>query len=67
MNSAYRLLGWGTMPIGAALGGGIAEWAGLRATFVVAALLHLPLLLGFRVVTEQGITAAEVAGVADAR
>jgi MFS family permease len=62
MNSAYRLLGWGTMPIGAALGGAIAEWVGLRPTFLVAALLHVPLLLGFRVVTEQAIRDAEAAG-----
>jgi MFS family permease len=59
MNSTYRLLGWGTMPIGAALGGAIAEWVGLRATFAVAALVHLPLLLGFLVVTERRIVEAE--------
>ena len=63
MNSAYRLLGWGTMPIGAALGGAIAEIWGLRPTFAVAALLHLPLLLGFLVVTEQRIEAADTVGV----
>ena len=59
MNSAYRLLGWGTMPIGAALGGAIAEIWGLRPTFVVAGLLHLPLLLGFLVVTDERIEAAD--------
>jgi MFS family permease len=59
MNSAYRLLGWGTMPIGAALGGAIAEIWGLRPTFAVAALLHLPLLLGFLVVTESRMQAAD--------
>ena len=64
MNSAYRLLGWGTMPIGAALGGGVGEVLGLRATFLVAALLHVPLLLGFLVVTDRRIAEAEaVAGV----
>ena len=63
MNSAYRLVGWGTMPVGAALGGLIAESAGLRPTFVVAALLHVPLLLGFRVVTEQAIRDAEGAAI----
>lgn len=49
MNSAYRLLGWGTMPVGAALGGTVAEIAGLRPTFLAASLLHLPLLAGFLV------------------
>jgi MFS family permease len=59
MNSAYRLLGWGTMPIGAALGGVIAEVWGLRPTFAVAALLHIPLLLGFRVITEGRMEEAD--------
>jgi MFS family permease len=59
MNSAYRMLGWGTMPLGAALGGAIAEVWGLRPTFVVAALLHVPLLLGFLVVTEARIDEAD--------
>lgn len=59
MNSAYRMLGWGTMPIGAALGGAVAEIWGLRPTFAVAALLHVPLLLGFLVITEARIDAAD--------
>jgi MFS family permease len=62
MNSAYRLLGWGTMPIGAAIGGLIAELTSLRAVFVFAAVLHLPLLLGFLVVTERRIDLAEADG-----
>jgi MFS family permease len=61
MNSTYRLLGWGTMPLGAALGGAIAQWVGLRAAFAVAALVHVPLLLGFFVVTERRILDAEAA------
>jgi predicted MFS family arabinose efflux permease len=49
------------MPIGAALGGAIAQWVGLRATFAAAALVHVPLLLGFLVVTERRILDAESA------
>jgi len=64
MNAAYRLLGWGTMPIGAALGGAVAELVGLRATFAVAAALHLPLLLGFLVVTEARLREADTVGAA---
>ena len=30
LNSAYRLLGWGTMPLGAAAGGAIAQVFGVR-------------------------------------
>jgi Na+/melibiose symporter-like transporter len=37
VNSVYRFLGWGTMPIGAALGGALAKGFGLRAPFFVSA------------------------------
>ena len=59
MNAAYRLLGWGGMPVGAALGGVVAELAGLRATFAVSALLGLTVLAGRLVVTDAAIAAAE--------
>lgn len=52
VNSVYRFLGWGAMPIGALLGGALVSVvesvatreAGLRAPFVVAAGIHLALL-----------------------
>jgi MFS family permease len=59
MNAAYRLVGWGTMPVGAALGGFLAEALGLRSTFVVAAGLTAATLAGFRFVTEEAIAEAE--------
>lgn len=34
VNSAYRLMGWGTMPLGALLGGALAEAFGLRVPFL---------------------------------
>ncbi|MGH2748327.1 MAG: MFS transporter [Actinomycetota bacterium] len=37
VNSVYRLLAWGTMPVGAALGGVLADLFGLRAPFLVGA------------------------------
>ena len=37
VNSVYRFLGWGTMPIGAAVGGALAKAFGLRAPFYVSA------------------------------
>ena len=67
MNAAYRLVGWGTMPIGAALGGFLAEILGLRATFAVGAALVLATLAGFRFVTEQAIARAEGAAEAPTR
>ncbi|MFE3456315.1 MFS transporter [Nocardiopsis aegyptia] len=45
VNSAYRLLAWGTMPLGAAAGGLLAQLLGVRAVFAVMALLVLTLLV----------------------
>ena len=49
------------MPIGALLGGALAEWLGLRPTFLVAAVLTLTTLVGFRWVTEEAVARAEAA------
>ncbi|HEY7606227.1 MAG TPA: MFS transporter [Actinomycetes bacterium] len=64
MNASYRLVGWGTMPLGAALGGVLAEALGLRGAFVVAALITFTVLIGFRYVTEEAIAKAEAAEAA---
>ena len=61
MNAAYRLVGWGTMPIGSLLGGVLAEWLGLRPAFLVAAAITLATLVGFRWVTEEAVARAEAA------
>jgi MFS family permease len=61
MNASYRLVGWGTQPLGALLGGVLAEALGLRATFLVAAGIVVLTLAGFRYVTEEAIAAAEAA------
>jgi MFS family permease len=48
VNAGYRLVAWGTMPIGAALGGLIGERLGITAVFWTSAALSaicLPLLL----------------------
>jgi MFS family permease len=66
MNASYRLVGWGTMPLGALAGGVLAETLGLRLTFVVAAVATLAVLAGFRVVTEAAIDRAEAAAEASA-
>jgi MFS family permease len=39
VNSVYRMLGWGLMPLGALAGGFVAHAAGLRAPYLVAGLL----------------------------
>lgn len=43
VNSAYRMIGWGTMPVGALLGGVLADAFGLRAPFLVAGVVSLAL------------------------
>jgi MFS family permease len=41
VNSAYRLVGWGTMPLGALTGGVVADVFGLRAPFLMAGIVAL--------------------------
>jgi MFS family permease len=45
VNSVYRMIGWGLMPLGALAGGFVAHAAGLRAAFVVAGVLSGAALL----------------------
>jgi MFS family permease len=59
INSSYRLVAWGTRPLGAAAGGLIAELLGLRAVFAFAAAVILATLIGMTQVTDTAITAAE--------
>jgi MFS family permease len=63
VNAGYRLLAWGTMPMGALLGGLLGELVGLRGVFWVTAGLSLacvPLLLWG--VSDSAIAAAERSG-----
>jgi MFS family permease len=45
VNSVYRMLGWGLMPVGALVGGFIAAVAGLRAPYLVAGLITIIALI----------------------
>jgi len=45
VNSAYRMIGWGLMPLGALAGGFVAHAAGLRAAYIVAGVLSGAALL----------------------
>lgn len=45
VNSAYRLIGWGTLPLGALTGGLVADAFGLRAPFLMAGVVALALAL----------------------
>ncbi len=59
MNATYRLFAWGVMPIGALLGGLLAEVLGLRAVFVAAALVSFAMLYFRRYLTDTRLDAAE--------
>jgi len=59
LNSCYRLLAWGTIPLGAAAGGLLAQWFGLRLVFVVMTGVTLLSFLLMRSVTDPAIAAAE--------
>ncbi|MBS3941927.1 MAG: MFS transporter [Actinobacteria bacterium] len=59
VNSGYRLVAWGTMPIGAALGGLLGEMFGVRAVFAIMAVVNLALLALMTQVTDARMDAAE--------
>jgi MFS family permease len=60
VNSAYRLLAWGSMPLGAAAGGLLAQWLGLQIMFGLMGVLTLALLAMMPILTDKAITAADV-------
>lgn len=59
VNAGYRLVGYGTMPLGAALGGVLGQVVDLRWVFAAGAVIILTLLLGLRIVTDEAMDAAE--------
>jgi MFS family permease len=59
LNSAYRLLAWGTMPLGAAAGGLIAQFFGIPAVFLTMGIVVLALVVGMFWVTDARMEAAE--------
>ena len=59
VNSGYRLVAWGTMPLGAAAGGLLAQALGLRAVFAIMAVFTLAMLGGMTQVSDEAMDAAE--------
>jgi MFS family permease len=60
VNSVYRFIGWGSIPIGAILGGILADAFGLRSTFFVGgAVVLVSLIPAWSRVTPAEIAAAE--------
>ena len=61
VNSTYRLVAWGTLPLGAALGGALGEWLGVRSVFAIMGLVAVSVLIPNRRITEQALSDAESA------
>jgi MFS family permease len=61
VNATYRLFAWGAMPVGAIVGGLVAELLGLRWVFAIAAISSLAMLYFRRYLRDHDLDAAEVA------
>jgi len=59
LNSAYRLLAWGTMPLGAVTGGLIAQFFGLTAVFAGMGALILVLYLWQFTLSDAALASVE--------
>ncbi|MGQ4268663.1 MFS transporter [Nocardiopsis changdeensis] len=61
LNSGYRLLAWGTMPLGAAAGGVIAQFAGLTWVFASMGALSAVVLVWLLFIGDADMDRAEAA------
>lgn len=61
VNATYRLFAWGSMPVGAILGGVVAELAGLPWVFVFAAVAALSMVVFRPYLGDASLLAAETA------
>ena len=61
LNAAYRFFGWGAGPLGALVGGLIAQVFGLRSVFVLALVITVALLWLRRSLTDEAMDAAVAA------
>ena len=63
--ATFRMLGWGALPLGAAIGGAVGEAFGLRAVYLGAAAATLLLLPTRLLITDGRIALAEQAAEAE--
>jgi MFS family permease len=64
VNAGYRLLAWGSMPVGAGIGGLLGETLGLRSVFIFSGVTTAALVLCRTIVSDEAIAAAEAEGEA---
>jgi len=54
--AVYRLVGWGTLPLGALLAGIITQWFGVQTFFLIAALVNVSLFVPLlKVLTNENL------------
>jgi MFS family permease len=63
---SFRVISWGALPLGALLGGIIAQSFGLTAVFIAAAVIHLCLLPSRLILTDAFMAQVEGAAAANA-
>ncbi len=59
VNSGYRMLAWGTMPLGAAMGGVLGQFLGLTPVFLITGIGTLCILFFMFLLTNSAMDAAE--------
>jgi MFS family permease len=64
VNSSYRLVAWGSRPVGAALGGVLGQWLGVRSVFAIMGIVTAAVLIPDRTLTERALVEAEQRAVA---
>jgi MFS family permease len=64
--ASFRVISWGSLPIGALLGGIIGQTFGLPAVFIGAALIHLALLPSRLILTDGFMAQVEAHAAANA-
>jgi MFS family permease len=64
--ASFRVISWGALPLGALLGGIIAQSFGLTAVFIGAAVIHLCLLPSRLILTDAFMAQVEAAAAANA-
>ena len=63
--ASFRLISWGSLPLGALLGGIIAQSFGVPAVFIGAAILHVCLLPSRLILTNEFMAQVEAAASAN--
>lgn len=63
--ASFRLISWGSLPLGALLGGIVGQTFGLTAVFIGAAIIHLCLLPSRLILTDAFMAQVEAAAAAN--